>query len=157
MKIISQSVKETLDLGKVIAGYLKPQDIICLEGGLGTGKTTLTKGIAQGLGIDKSEVTSSSFILIRQHLGGRIPLYHFDLYRLKQASDIVTLGYEEYFYDEGVSVIEWAQNLTYLMPKECLMVELDYSQGNKRRLKFSASGTHYKELLRRINEDISHR
>ncbi len=152
MKIISRSVKNTLDFGKSLARHLKPQDIICLKGDLGSGKTTLTKGIALGLGIDKTKVTSPSFILIRQHLEGRVPLYHFDLYRLKVAGDIATLGYEEYFYDDGISVIEWADRLKYLIPKECLMVELTYRRPNIRRFKLSAFGDRYKELLKELNE-----
>jgi len=150
MKIISNSVKDTLNLGRAIAKYLKPGDIVCLEGELGSGKTTLTKGIAAGLGVSKAKVTSSSFILIRQHLEGRLPLFHFDLYRLKNPGDIASLGYEEYFYGEGVSVIEWANNLECLMPKERLMVELSYGRQNKRVFEFSAQGARYKELLREI-------
>ena len=150
MRIISNSVKETLSLGKSLARYLQAGDIICLQGELGTGKTTLTKGIAEGLGVSKAEVTSSSFILIRQHLEGKVPLFHFDLYRLKETCDIATLGYEEYLYGEGVAVIEWAENLKYLMPKERLMVKLSYCPGNKREFNFIALGARYKELLRRL-------
>lgn len=157
MKIISRSAQETLKLGGILSRNLKPGDIICLEGDLGSGKTTLTKGIAAGLGVDKDKVTSSSFILIRQHLEGRIPLFHFDLYRLKDAGNIATLGYEEYLYDEGVSVIEWADNLDCLMPKEYLMVELSYGSNDSERIfKLSAKGARYKELLGRFNENISH-
>ncbi|MDD2927499.1 MAG: tRNA (adenosine(37)-N6)-threonylcarbamoyltransferase complex ATPase subunit type 1 TsaE [Candidatus Omnitrophica bacterium] len=150
MQIISQSVKDTLNLGRLLAGQLQAGDIICLEGELGSGKTVFTKGIAEGLGVDKTKVTSSSFILIRRHLEGRVPLYHFDLYRLKDPGDIAAVGYEEYFYDEGVAVIEWAQNLDYLMPKEYLMVELSYRGKNKRMLKFSASAARYKKIIQGI-------
>ncbi|MDD5196252.1 MAG: tRNA (adenosine(37)-N6)-threonylcarbamoyltransferase complex ATPase subunit type 1 TsaE [Candidatus Omnitrophota bacterium] len=150
MQIISQSVKDTLNLGRLLAGHLQAGDIICLEGELGSGKTVFTKGIAEGLGVNKAKVTSSSFILIRGHLEGRVPLYHFDLYRLKDPGDIAAVGYEEYFYDEGVAVIEWAQKLDYLMPKEHLMVELSYRGKNKRMLKFSASAARYKKIIQGI-------
>ncbi len=150
MKIISNSVKDTLKLGASFARHLKPGDIICLEGELGAGKTTLTKGIAAGLGVSKAKVTSSSFVLIRQHLEGRLALFHFDLYRLKEPGDIASLGYEEYFYGEGVSVIEWAKKLECLMPKERLMVELFYGRGNKRIIEISGEGARYKELLKEI-------
>lgn len=156
MKIISQSVKETLNLGVSLARRLKPGDIICLQGGLGSGKTTLTKGIAAGLGIRPAEVTSSSFILIRPHLAGKIPLFHFDLYRLKRSSDIVGLGFEEYFYGEGVSVVEWPEKLDCLMPKERLMVKLAYAGEKQRVFEFSGIGSRYKNLLRGWNENISH-
>lgn len=156
MQIRSHSAANTLKLGKIIARHLQPKDIICLKGELGTGKTVLTKGIAHGLGVDKSKVTSSSFVLIRQHLEGRVPLYHFDLYRLKDAACISTLGYEEYFYDEGVSVIEWAEKLDYLMPAEYLMVELCYGANTNRVIKFSAVGKRYISLLKKIYENIRH-
>jgi len=155
MEIISHSLKETLRLGRLIAKYLKPQDIICLSGELGSGKTVLAKGIASGLGIDISKVTSSSFILIREHLQGKLPFYHFDLYRLKEARDISSLGYEEYFYGDGVSVIEWPERLRYLTPKERLLVELSYQGEFKRGLKFYVQGLRYKELLKNIRENIS--
>lgn len=155
MEIISGSFKETIKIGKAIAKHLKPQDIICLSGELGSGKTVLAKGIAAGLGIEAFNVTSSSFILIREHLKGRLPFYHFDLYRLKAAQDISILGYEEYFYGNGVSVIEWPERLGCLMPKEYLKVELIYRGEFKRGLKFHAAGSCYKKLLKDINEDIS--
>lgn len=153
MEIISDSVNGTLKIGRVIAKYLKPQDIICLSGELGSGKTVLTKGIASGLGVEASKVTSSSFILIREHLKGRLPLYHFDLYRLKAAQDISTLGYEEYFYGDGVSVIEWPERLGCLMPKEYLKVGLTCRGEFKRELKFNAKGPSYKKLLKDIYEN----
>lgn len=150
MKIISHSVKDTINLGLNLAKRLMPGDIICLEGELGAGKTILTKGIAAGLGVSKAKVTSSSFILIRQHLGGKLPLFHFDLYRLKETSDIASLGYEEYLYGEGVSVIEWAKKLECLMPKERLMVELSYGPKTKRIIMITAVGSRYKDLLKGI-------
>jgi tRNA threonylcarbamoyladenosine biosynthesis protein TsaE len=156
MQIISCSVKETLHLGRLLAKHLRAGDIICLQGELGAGKTVFTKGIAEGLGVNKAKVTSSSFILVRRHLEGKIPLYHFDLYRLKNPADIAAVGYEEYLYDEGVSVIEWAENLDCLMPKEHLMVKLAYRGQNKRVLEFSAAAARYKKLIQEFNEDISH-
>jgi tRNA threonylcarbamoyladenosine biosynthesis protein TsaE len=155
MQITSQSVKETLNLGRELARHLEAGDIICLKGELGSGKTVFTKGIAEGLSVNKAKVTSSSFILIRRHLEGKFPLYHFDLYRLEKPGDIAALGYEEYFYDEGVAVIEWAEKLDCFMPKEHLMVELSYRGENRRRLKFSATSPRYKKLLKELNEDIS--
>lgn len=151
MKIISKSVNETLKLGKSIAKNLQPGDILCLFGELGSGKTVLTKGIASGLGIAAAKISSPSFILIRQHTG-KLTLYHFDLYRLKSAQDIAALGYEEYLYNDGVVVIEWADRLKYLLPLEFLKIELSLMPGSKRQIKFSAIGRHYKELLKRIRE-----
>ncbi len=157
MKIISGSVSDTLNIGAKIARSLKKGDIICLFGELGSGKTVLTKGIASGFGLKKNDITSPSFILMRQHLGGRLPLYHFDLYRLKQPEDILALGYEEYLFGEAVSVIEWADRLKYLLPKEFLKIELIVKPGSKRQLNFTVTGKNrYRGLLKKIHETIRH-
>lgn len=140
MKIMSNSENQTLRIGRIIAKNLQKGDIICLFGKLGSGKTILTKGIAWGLGIDKKRIISPSFVLIRQYTGGRLPFYHFDLYRLKRTKDIFGLGYEEYLYNDGVTVIEWADRLKYLLPQEYLKIEL-FIKGNKERLlEFTAKG-----------------
>ena len=154
MKIISRSVNDTIRIGKSIARNLESGDIICLFGQLGTGKTVLTKGIAQGLGIEKSKVISPSFVLLRQHTKGRLPLYHFDLYRLKDVGDILGLGYEEYLYDQGVAVIEWAGRLKKLLPQEYLKIELSLKNDAQRVLELSGVGRRYQELLKEIHEDI---
>lgn len=155
MEIISNSFKDTLKIGKSIAKCLRPQDIICLSGKLGSGKTVLAKGIASGLGIDVFNVTSSSFVLLKEHLRGRMPFYHFDLYRLKSPKEINGLGYEEFFYGDGVSVIEWPERLGCLRPGNYLEVELIYRGKIKRLLKFKAEGERYKKFLRDIHENIS--
>jgi tRNA threonylcarbamoyladenosine biosynthesis protein TsaE len=156
MKTNSQSVKETLSIGKAIAKNLEKGDIICLFGQLGAGKTVLTKGIASGLGIKKEQVISPSFVLIRRHQGAKLPFYHFDLYRLKKTQDILGLGYEEYLYDEGITVIEWADRLGYLLPKEYLRIELYIKADAMRLIEFQAFGRRYKELLKKIHENIRH-
>lgn len=156
MEVISKSVSDTLKMGKAIAKSLIAGDIICLFGELGSGKTVLTKGIAQGLGIQKDKIISPSFVLIRSHTRGRLPLYHFDLYRLKVPGDILGLGYEEYLYDKGVAVIEWADRLNYLLPQEFLKIELFLKPDAQRLLKFTPVGMRYKELLRKAHENISH-
>ncbi len=152
MEIASNSVKDTLSLGKKIAKSLQRGDIICLFGQFGSGKTVLTKGIASGLGISGSQVISPSFVLIREYVNASLPLYHFDLYRLRMAKDIILLGYEEYLYDEGVVVIEWADRLKYLLPKEYLRVELQVKSRSKRLLKFKAIGARYKKILDRLHK-----
>ena len=154
MKVISHSVKETLKIGRIIAKNTGPGDIICLFGELGSGKTVLTKGIAEGLGIKKEKVISPSFVLIRQHKKGKYPLYHFDLYRLTDLGDILGLGYEEYFYDKGIAVIEWADRLKGLLPEEFLKIKLSVKADSRRLLEFEAKGKRYKYLVRQIHEDI---
>jgi len=154
MEIISKSVNDTMKIGKLIAKNIKAGYIICLFGQLGTGKTVLTKGIAGGLGIEIKKVISPSFVLIRQHMQGKLTLYHFDLYRLKSPMDILSLGYEEYLFGEGITVIEWADRLGHLMPKEVLKIDLKLLNNSHRLLKFTASGKRYQELVKKIHEDI---
>ncbi len=156
MQIISKSPKDTLYIGKSISKFLKEGDIVCLFGNLGSGKTVLTKGIASGMGIKKDKVVSPSFVLIRQYTKVNPPLYHFDLYRLKDPKEIIDLGYEEYFYNGGVAVIEWADRLGFLLPKEYLKVELSLRKDLTRLIKFKAQGARYEKLLEKINESIRH-
>jgi len=148
---LSHGVSNTLKIGHRIARHLKIGDIVCLFGQLGSGKTVLTKAIAQGLGVKVSKVISPSFILIREHKG-KVPFYHFDLYRLNTPRDILALGYEEYFYNDGITVIEWADRLRYLLPTEYLKIELSIKPPAQRLLRFSGKGAHYKELLRSLEK-----
>jgi tRNA threonylcarbamoyladenosine biosynthesis protein TsaE len=143
-----------MKIGRVIAGNLRPGDILCLFGQLGSGKTVLVKGIASGLGVDKDKIISPTFVLIRQYAGKRLPLYHFDLYRLSSPGEISVLGYEEYFYAEGVTAIEWPERLKYLLPKECLKIKLSVRGERERSLEFKAAGKRYCELLEKINADL---
>jgi len=155
MRIITDSVKQTLGIGRSIAGNLQAGDIICLFGDLGSGKTVLTKGIGEGLGLHKKDVISPSYVLIREYKGGELPLYHFDLYRLNKAREVVLLGYEEYFYGDGVSVVEWADRLGKLLPEGYLRIDLRVRGATKRELKIAANGCRYRKLQEMIDEDIS--
>lgn len=157
MIITSSSPAHTARIAKLIASRLLPSDIICLFGPLGSGKTVLAKGIAVGLGIKEKEVISPSFVLMRPHRGKKLVLYHFDLYRLDKPREIAALGYEEYFYGEGITVIEWAERLGCLAPRVCLKIKLSpLKSAAQRRLEFSACGSRYKKLLEDIREDIGH-
>lgn len=126
-------------------------DILCLFGGLGSGKTVLTKGIAQGLGIDKDKIISPTFVLIRQQRAkSNVSFYHFDLYRLSDCREVEALGHQEYFYGDGITVIEWPERLNYLMPKEYLLVKLTLRAANKRSIEFKARGSRYKKILGKL-------
>lgn len=148
MKIISKFTKETLNLGKRLAGYLQKGDIICLFGQLGSGKTVLTKGIASGLGVKKNRITSPSFVLIREYAQARLPFYHLDLYRLKRPKDILYLGYQEYLYDNGITVIEWADRLKGYLPDKYLKIEIIIKDKNTRLFILEGFSKHYEEILR---------
>jgi len=149
MEILSRSTEETLNVGRHFAHYLKPQDIVALFGELGSGKTVLVKGIAQGLGIDKDRINSPTFVLIKQY-AGKIPLYHFDLYRLKDLKSIIRLGFEEYFYGQGITVVEWADRMKELLPDEYLKIELSIEGENTRRIKFFPQGKKYKVRFKNL-------
>lgn len=154
MRLISDSPPKTRQIGKILAENLKKNDIILLFGELGSGKTVLTQGIAMGLGIKRGLVVSPSFVIIRKYTGRRLSLNHFDLYRLQKIGDILALGYEEYFYDDAATVVEWAQRLKGLLPKEHLKIEFSIKGDTERGLKFSAFGRRYQALLSRIQKTL---
>jgi len=153
--LLSLGVSDTIKIGKAIAKHLNKGDIVCLFGNLGAGKTVLVKGIAEGLGIKRNEIISPTFVLIHEYKRD-IPLYHFDLYRLGNPKDILGLGYEEYFFNDGITVIEWAKRLKYLLPGEFLKIELLIKTDSERLFKLRAFGRHYQELLKNIYENIRH-
>ena len=144
--VLSKNTEQTIALGERLARNLRKGDIICLEGDLGAGKTTFIKGVAKGLKIASEKVNSPTFVLMNAYQG-RLPLYHFDLYRLENTGEIGAIGYEEFLYGDGVSVIEWAERLGTLTPKEYLRVELKHKGENERSIKVSAVGKKYHEYL----------
>ena len=148
-RIVTNSPQETKAWGAKLAALFNKGDIICLVGDLGSGKTTLVQGIAQGLKIKEAAVNSPTFVLLNSY-EGRLPLYHFDLYRLEEASDILNLGYEEFFYGQGLSVIEWADKLGKLFPKDCLTIRFSVQNENERCLQLSAAGTRSQEILKHV-------
>jgi len=153
MKKLSTSVSQTLKIGKLLARNFREGEIILLSGSLGAGKTVLAKGIAQGLGIDKHNVVSPTFVLLRVYKG-KFFLNHFDFYRLKSPKEILGLGYEEYFYSDAVTLIEWPERLKFLLPREFLKIKLVVKAKDSRLLEFTAKGKKYKQLLKKIHEDI---
>lgn len=114
----------TFDFAKKIGEKLKSGDVLCLDGDLGVGKTVFTKGVAAGLGI-KDDVSSPTFTLIQEYYGGRLPLYHFDVYRIDGLWDMDDLGYEEYFYGEGVCLVEWGSMIKELFPENTIYVRIE--------------------------------
>jgi len=148
MIIVTNSQEETIKLGKRLGRHLKPGDVLGLIGDLGSGKTTLTRGIAQGLAVEEDGVSSPSFVLIKEYKG-KIPLYHFDLYRLDKLSDIGSLGVDEYLFDNGVCVIEWAEKMKMLLP-DYLEVRLKVCGENKRKIEFKAHDKRYEAFIKKI-------
>lgn len=120
----STSSQMTFEFAKKIGQNLKRGDVLCLDGDLGVGKTVFTKGVAAGLGI-KDDVSSPTFTLIQEYYGGRLPLYHFDVYRIDGLWDMDDLGYEEYFYGEGVCLVEWGSMIKELFPENTIYVRIE--------------------------------
>ncbi len=120
-----------ISLGKKISSCVEPGMIIALDGGLAAGKTTLTKGIAAGLGIKKT-VTSPSFTIINEYYNGRIPLYHMDLYRLDNLEEFYLLGADELLYGNGLSIIEWSEKAGDLLPEDIIRIVIEIESGGER-------------------------
>ncbi len=134
MLITTNSEKETIMVGEQIARHLKPGDMVALRGSLGAGKTTLVKGIAKGLGVKNYRyVNSPSFTIVKEYKG-KVPLFHFDVYRLNNLKDIEDIGYEDYLARDGIVVIEWSNKMTRILPKKHIDVSLKISGLSKRTL-----------------------
>lgn len=123
MQYESFSAQDTLELGRKFGAEAKPGQIICLNGDLGTGKTVFTKGIAEGLGVT-GPVVSPTFTVLQIYENGRIPLYHFDVYRIDDPEEMEQIGYREYFYGDGLTVIEWSELIDELIPPEAVKVTI---------------------------------
>ena len=131
-KLHIASEKETEKLGEAIGRAAVPGMVIALIGDLGTGKTTLTKSIARGLGVTET-VTSPTFNIIREYRSGRIPLFHFDVYRIADPEEMYELGYEEYFYGDGVCVVEWADLIEELLPEDAVIIRMNRGASEEER------------------------
>lgn len=129
--------EQTTAIGRLIGTVVRPGQVVALYGELGAGKTHFTKGLANGLGVDPAHVTSPTFTLLHEHKSGRIPLYHFDLYRLSGSEDLIELGFPEYPGTDGVIVFEWAERIVPLLCFDHLEVHIVFpngAEGEQRRL-----------------------
>ena len=167
LDIISHSSTQTQRLGVRLGELLRGGELLLLDGQLGTGKTTFTQGLAQGMGITE-DISSPTFTLLKEYAGresqsisvhepgqlatARPALYHFDLYRLDDPEEILDLGFEDYFYSSGVCVVEWADKADLLWPTEHLRIRLKMLNETKRGLLFTAVGTSYCELLQQFQK-----
>lgn len=138
VNVISSSPEETLAAGERIARLLHEGSIVALKGGLGAGKTCLTKGIARGLGIQE-EITSPTYTIVSEY-PGKIPFYHIDAYRLEGDDDFIALGGEDLIYGRGISVIEWSERLPHTIPADALVVEIEIIAGDKRMIRLTGPG-----------------
>ena len=145
------NLEETEKFGLFLGENLRPGDVICLNGGLGAGKTTLTKSIAKGLGID-DYVTSPTFTIVNEYYG-KIDLYHIDTYRLDDMVDVDYLGFDEYFYSDGVTIVEWAEKIRDALPEEYMEINIK-SHDDKRDLDINYVGNRFDELKEKLDESF---
>ena len=124
MKTETWSPEETFQLGKRLGEQAQPGQIYTLSGDLGVGKTVFTKGVAAGLGI-REPVSSPTFTIVQEYYDGRLPLYHFDVYRIEDPEEMEEIGYDDYFFGDGVCLIEWADRIRELLPEHLIRVTIE--------------------------------
>lgn len=152
LKIISNSAEATHKIGEKLGKLLSKGNILCLSGDLGAGKTALTQGIAKGMGVNEY-VTSPTYTIINEYQG-RIPLYHFDVYRLNDVEEMYELGYEEYFFGDGAVVVEWADIVRDIVPEERLWITILHAKDeNSREIILEPTGETYEEIVKGLEQN----
>lgn len=148
-KIFLENEESTKKIGEIIGEKLFNGAILCLNGDLGAGKTTLTKSIAKALKIDE-DITSPTFTIVNEYTEGSIPLYHFDVYRIGEPDEMYDIGFDEYINSDGVCIIEWSGIIRDILPKERLEINLNYS-GTGREMEIISYGDKYKKIVEEMN------
>ena len=152
LQLTSHSPEQTQHLGTCLGKLAQAGDVFLLSGNLGSGKTCLTQGIARGMDI-KEYTLSPSFVLVREYYG-KLPLYHMDLYRLDRSEEIADLGLDEYFYGNGVCVVEWAEKGITMLPQENLLIKLSHLSDTERSLNLEPKGNRYSQLLKSLTLEL---
>ena len=147
IKFVTNNTEETIELGKKIGNCLRKGDVIAMQGTLAAGKTTITKGIAQSLDISET-ITSPTFCLISEY-EGKMPLYHFDVYRIGSSDEMYDIGYDEYINGDGVCIIEWANLIDDILPDEYLYIELKYKDMS-REMTLNPVGEKYEKIVEEL-------
>ena len=132
---ISNSPAETEAIGRQFAKDLETGSVLALKGDLASGKTVFVKGLVAGLG-SRADVTSPTFTILHEYRGGRLPVYHFDFFRLEERQSIMPLGLDDYFFGDGVSVIEWAERFPELIPQQARWILFEIKSENQRAITF---------------------
>jgi len=152
LDVISHSVEQTQRFGARLGSLVGAGDVIALQGELGSGKTNFVKGLARGLAIHGT-VHSPTFILANEYRGGRLPLFHVDAYRVGDAAEALGFGLDDYFNDDGVTVIEWAERIRAALPTEHLWIGFRHISDTKRGILMQAHGSHYQKLLDELKQN----
>jgi tRNA threonylcarbamoyladenosine biosynthesis protein TsaE len=147
--ILTHSAEQTQRIGERLGNRARAGDLFFLEGELGAGKTCFAQGLGRGLGIVE-EINSPTFILANEHRGGRLTLYHLDVYRVHSADEAIGIGLDDYLSSDGVCVIEWAEKIRTALPAEGLWIAFRHVDENSRELKFTATGKRYVDLLNEL-------
>ena len=133
MEVISNSPRETEEIGAALAGKLGPGAVVAFTGDLGAGKTAFTRGLARGLGIEE-RVTSPTFTIVNEYEGGRLPLFHFDMYRLGSADELFDIGWEDYLARGGVCAVEWSENIDDALEAGAIRVDIRRGETDDQRV-----------------------
>ncbi|WCK54998.1 tRNA (adenosine(37)-N6)-threonylcarbamoyltransferase complex ATPase subunit type 1 TsaE [Aneurinibacillus sp. Ricciae_BoGa-3] len=149
--VITESVEETQRLAEKVGTLMQPRDVLTLTGDLGAGKTSFTQGLARGLGIERV-VNSPTFTIIKEYQG-KLPLYHMDVYRMEDSFE--DLGFDEYFYGEGVTVVEWPQMIQEQLPPDRCEITILRLDGDQREIAFLPIGARYEKLCEAIKNEYT--
>ena len=146
----AENEADTQRLGSALAEVLPPGTVIGLIGTLGAGKTRLVQAVAAGLGVPPDSVTSPTFILVNEYRGGRMPIYHFDTYRLKDEDEFLELGPDEYFDSAGVVFVEWADRVAELLPTEHMEISIEVLGETSRRITIDGTSPRIDQLIEKL-------
>ena len=133
MELLSHSPEDTEDIGARLAEQLEPGAVVAFTGDLGAGMTAFTRGLARGLGIP-DRITSPTFTIVNEYEGGRLPLFHFDMYRLGSADELFDIGWEDYLCRGGVCAVEWSENIADALEEDAVRVDIRRGEGDSRRV-----------------------
>ena len=143
-KITSRSIEDTMELAENIESEKFPGMIICLDGELGSGKTVFVKGFAKSLGLEET-ITSPTFNIVKEYTSGEMPLYHMDVYRLEDGDE--SIGFNDYFNSDGISIIEWSELISNVLPEERLDIKFKVIDENTRIIKLTPHGSKYEDIV----------
>ena len=149
VKIYLENEEQTKEIGYKLGQLLTPKSVVCLIGDLGAGKTTMTQSLAKALEVD-DYITSPTFNIVNEY-EGRMPLYHFDVYRIGSSDEMYDIGFDEYIDGDGVCMIEWANLIEYILPNEYLYIELNYKETGREMI-LTPKGEKYEEIVKDLTK-----
>lgn len=147
IKIYLENEEQTREIGFKLGQLLTPKSVVCLIGDLGAGKTTMTKSLAKSLEVD-DDITSPTFTIVNEY-EGKIPLYHFDVYRIGSSDEMYDIGFDEYINGDGVCIIEWANLIEDILPDEYLYIEMNYKESGREMI-LTPKGEKYEEIVKEL-------